>query len=76
MSDEMRSVARRLGVGVELHYLDVPVDELWRRINERNSQPPWDGHPIRRADLDEWISHFQAPDAVELALFDPSPESS
>src|SRR3954454_18075458 len=29
--DEMRSVARDLGVGVELHYLDVPTDELWRR---------------------------------------------
>ena len=26
--DEMRSVARDLGVGVELHYLDVPADEL------------------------------------------------
>ena len=26
--DEMRSVARGLGAGVELHYLDVPADEL------------------------------------------------
>jgi predicted kinase len=50
--DEMRSVARGLGVGVELHYLDVPTDELWRRIQARNSQPPWDSYPIRRADLD------------------------
>jgi predicted kinase len=30
--DEMRSVARARGVGVELHYVDVPTDELWRRI--------------------------------------------
>jgi predicted kinase len=29
--DEMRSAARGLGVDVELHYLDVPTDELWRR---------------------------------------------
>lgn len=29
--DEMRLAARRLGVGVELHYVDVPVDELWRQ---------------------------------------------
>ncbi len=50
--DEMRSVARGLGVGVELHYLDAPVEELWRRIEARNSEPPWDSHPIRRADLD------------------------
>ena len=46
--DEMRRVARGLGVGVELHYLDTPTDELWRRIEARNSEPPWDSHPIRR----------------------------
>jgi predicted kinase len=74
--DEMRSAARGLGVGVELHYLDVPTDELWRRIQARNSQPPWDSHPIRRADLDGWLSLFQAPDAAELALFDAPPDSN
>ncbi len=74
--DEMRSVARGLGVGVELHYLDVPADELWRRIDERNAQPPWAGQPIRRADLDGWRDLFQAPDAAELALFDPPPASN
>ena len=73
--DEMRSTARSLGVGVELHYLDVPTDELWLRIKARNSEPPWDSHPIRRSDLDGWLSVFQAPDAVELALFDPPPTS-
>jgi len=74
--DEMRSAARRLGVGVELHYLAVPTDELWRRIEARNSEPPWDGYPIRRADLDGWIRVFQAPDGAELALFDSPPTSS
>jgi len=73
--DEMRSVARGLGVGVELHYLDAPVDELWRRIDERNSQPPWASHPIRRTDLDEWIRLFEPPDSGELELFDRPPES-
>ena len=73
--DEMRSAARGLGAGVELHYLDVPPDELWRRIDARNSQPPWDSSPIHRADLDGWQALFQAPDYAELALFDPSPES-
>jgi predicted kinase len=34
--DEMRCVARGPGVGVELHYLDTPIDELWRRIEARN----------------------------------------
>ena len=74
--DEMRSAARGLGVGVELHYLDLPAEELWRRIEARNALPPWDSYPIRRVDLDGWIAGFEAPDAVELALFDPPPPSS
>ena len=74
--DQVRSVARALGVGVELHFLDVPVEELWRRIEARNSKPPWDSAPIRRANLDEWAAVFQAPDAAELALFDATPDSN
>jgi len=49
----------------------VPADELWRRIEARNSKPPWDSAPIRRDHLDEWAARFQAPGAGELALFDP-----
>jgi predicted kinase len=74
--DEMRLAARGLGVGVELHYLDVPTDELWRRIEARNSEPPWNSYPIGRTDFDGWLRVFQAPDAGELALFDPPPDSS
>ena len=74
--DDMRDAARGLGVGIELHYLDVPKEELWRRIEARNAEPPWDSHPIRRADLDGWVRVFQAPDAAEVALFDPPPISN
>ena len=72
--DELRTVARHLGVGVELHYLEVPAEELWKRIEARNSAPPWDKEPIGRADLDEWLATFEAPDPSELALFDPPPD--
>ncbi len=68
--DELRVAARELGVGVELHYLDVPLDELWRRVDARNSAPPWESEPISRAHLDEWYVGFQPPDAAEFALFD------
>lgn len=71
--DELRTAARQLGAGVELHHLDAPVDELWQRVDARNARPPWDIHPIRRSDLDGWAQTFQAPDATELALFDPPP---
>jgi predicted kinase len=74
--DEMRTVTRGLGVGVELHYLEVPVDQLWRRIEVRNLTPPWDKQPIGHDDLEEWLAVFQAPDPSELALFDPPPYSS
>ena len=30
--DEKRLEARALGVGVELYYLDVPAEELWRHF--------------------------------------------
>jgi predicted kinase len=72
--DEMRTVARRLGVGVELHYLDAPLDELWRRTEARNSEPPWDSEPILLGHLVEWASAFEEPDAAELSLFDPPPD--
>lgn len=74
--DEMRTVARGLGVGVELHYLEAPAEELWRRIVARNSKPPWSKEPIGRADLEGWLAIFEAPDVSELALFDPPPSPS
>lgn len=71
--DEYREAARAPGAGVELHFLDAPDEELWRRIEVRNSNPPWDGGPISRGHLDEWRASFEAPDASELALFDAPP---
>ena len=38
--DEFRAAARGLGVGVELHYLDVPADELWRHIRAGTQNLP------------------------------------
>ena len=73
--DEIREAARGLGVRVELHFLDVPHDELWQRIQARNAEPPWDAAPITRAHLDEWAALFQTPDLVELALFDAPPHA-
>jgi predicted kinase len=74
--DEMRRVARGLGVGVELHYLGTPPDELWRRIEARNSEPPWDSYPIHRTNFDRWQCLFQTPDPAELALFDSPPDAT
>lgn len=64
----LRVRARELGASAELLYLDVPADELWRRIQGRNVEDP----PIKRSDVDDWFHVFQAPDAAELRHYDPS----
>jgi len=70
--DLVRERARDLGAAVELHYLDVPVDELWRRVRRRDREDP----AIERADLELWATQIEVPDRDELQLFDPSPPST
>ena len=72
--DELRTAARRLGIGLELRYTDVSVDELWGRIEARNAAPPWNAQPILRSHLNEWAQIFQKPDVDEMALFDAPPD--
>jgi predicted kinase len=68
--DELRQSARALGVAVELHYLEAPVEELWRRLQLRNDEGQPGAVPIEREDLERWALQFEAPDADERALFD------
>lgn len=63
--DEKRLGARALGAAVELHYLDVPFDELCRRLEARTG-----GVTITREMLEEYAPLFQAPTAEEIELFD------
>ncbi|WP_345466194.1 AAA family ATPase [Deinococcus carri] len=62
-----RERARALGVRAELHMLDVPLEELWRRLEERNRNLPPATFPVTREELLEWDGWFQRPDAAELA---------
>ena len=71
--DEFRTAGRELGAAVELHYLEMSVEELWRRLALRNAAPEPGVVPINRDDLDRWAEQFEAPDAHELALFDMPP---
>jgi predicted kinase len=63
--DALRTQAVELGASAELLYLDVPADELWRRIQQRNMEDP----PIKRFQVDAWFRAFQAPDAAEMKLY-------
>lgn len=63
--DLFRARAADLGVRFELHMLDVPLDELWRRLDERNRVPGV--LHITRAELEEWAGWYQIPTPDELA---------
>jgi predicted kinase len=67
--EEVLREGRALGAEVELRFLDVPIEELARRLESRNRQPG--NVPITRSLLEEYTTLFEAPDAAELALFDP-----
>jgi predicted kinase len=69
--DSLRLQARELGAAVHLLYLDVPDEELWRRIRERDLEDP----PIERSDVEGWRGHFEAPDEQEFAQYDALPPS-
>jgi predicted kinase len=68
--DEKRLGARALEVGVELHYLDAPLEELIERAERRNASGEWSATPMTRAHFEQWATIFQPPDAEELLLFD------
>ncbi|GAA1014052.1 hypothetical protein Aple_042460 [Acrocarpospora pleiomorpha] len=68
--DELRLAARALGAAVELRYLDVPFDELWRRVESRNRERAHEVALISKDAIEQWAKVFQSPDQDELALFD------
>ena len=68
--DEKRLRARALGVGVELHYLHAPLEELIRRAQRRNVSGEWKASPMTSAHFEAWNRIFQPPDEVEILLFD------
>ncbi|MFB9534541.1 AAA family ATPase [Nonomuraea roseola] len=68
--DEKRRGARALGVPVELRYLDVPMEELCRRVEARSAAGGRGTVALTEAMMAGYAALFQAPDADELSLFD------
>ncbi|HVV35299.1 MAG TPA: ATP-binding protein [Acidimicrobiales bacterium] len=65
--DVLREGARRIGAEVELCYLDLPLDELARRVELRNREG------ITRAHLEEWQHVIEIPTEQEVSMFDNAP---
>ncbi len=68
--DTKRDWARGHGVGIELVYLDVPIEERWRRLSQRNSAPDPASVPLTLEVLTSYDSLFQTPDDEERKLYD------
>lgn len=65
--EDYRSRARVLGAGSQIHFMDVPDDELLRRLRERNARPSRDSFVIAEEAMKPWIASFQRPAPDELA---------
>jgi predicted kinase len=68
--EALRHAAREVGVAVELRYVSAPIDELWRRIVERDLEGRWGARSITRSDLEEWSETYEPPTDEELASYD------
>ena len=64
--EDYRSRAKALGASSEVHFLDVPADELMRRLMARNSQSSPSSFYIPEDMMKPWIAFFQRPTPDEL----------
>ena len=64
--EDYRLRAKQLGAGSEVHFLDVPEDELLRRLKKRNSLPSQESFLISEKAMKPWIAFFQKPTPDEL----------
>lgn len=64
--EDFRSRAKQLGASSEVHFLDVPEDELLRRLALRNALPSQASFYISEDMLKPWIAFFQKPTSDEL----------
>ena len=64
--EDFRQRAKCLGASSEVHFLDVPKEELLRRLAVRNSQPSQVSFHISEESMIPWIEFFQRPTPEEL----------
>lgn len=65
--EDFRTRAKQLGARSEIHFLDVPEEELLRRLAVRNSQLSQDtSFKIPEEMMKPWIAFFQRPTPDEL----------
>ena len=64
--DAARKAAAAVGADCRLHFLDVPIEELCRRLAARNADLPPDTFAVDQDQLDEMAGWFERPGDDEL----------
>src|SRR5664280_1472897 len=59
--EDFRLRAKQLGASSEVHFLDVPEDELMRRLAIRNTQDSQESFHIPEEAMKPWIAFLQRP---------------
>ena len=65
--EDYRARAKALGARIDFRFLDVPHEELRRRVEARNGRPGVGDVPISAAELEEMLPRFQRPTEEEIA---------
>lgn len=63
---DFKQRAHLLGAKTKLHFLDVPIDELLKRLKLRNQQASDEITYIPISLMHEYLPKFEAPDSTEL----------
>ncbi len=66
----LRALAASVGATSELVYLQVDVEEQWRRVKARSPADTPTTFEMTQADLGRWRQIFQPPEAIELETAD------
>ncbi len=65
------NIAKSAGKSVQLHFVDVPKDERWARVENRNTEKGVTfSMPVDRSMFDFVETLWEAPDEDEMALYD------
>lgn len=64
--EDFRMRAKQLGARSEVHFLDVPAEELMRRLAVRNAQDSQESFYIPEELMIPWIELFEKPTPDEL----------
>ena len=68
--EDRRGRAPALGAGCEVHYMDVPLEEILFQLEKRNRENDGDVFRVSREDLLAWAALFEPPDEEELSWRD------